>query len=94
MDLGAAAAPEAAGQLVERQCRAVPGARQMGGGGVASGTYELEMGKDDFVFIYAEDNDGTAFNCSLEAGAPSAIRVTCWLASWIRASSPPRLLAT
>ena len=35
MDLGAAAAPEAAGQLVERQCRAVPGARQMGGGGSA-----------------------------------------------------------
>ena len=48
---------------------------QMGGAGVASGTYELEMGKDDFVFIYAEDNDGTAFNCSLEAGAPSAIPI-------------------
>ena len=41
-----------------------------------SANYRLEMGAEDFVYIYAEDDDGTAFNCSLEAAAPNAIPIS------------------
>jgi hypothetical protein len=40
-----------------------------------SGTFALELGADDRFYIYAQDDDGTAFNCSLEAGAPDAIPI-------------------
>ena len=40
-----------------------------------SATYQLELGAQELIYIYAEDNEGTAFNCSLEAGAPSAIPI-------------------
>lgn len=38
-------------------------------------TYLLELGGSDIVYIYAEDDDGTAFNCSL-AGGPNAIPIS------------------
>jgi len=38
------------------------------------GTYTLEMGADERVLIYAEDDDGTPFNCSV-AGQPDAIPI-------------------
>jgi hypothetical protein len=41
-----------------------------------SGTYTLDMGPDERVFIYAEDDDGTPFNCSLDAGRPDAIPIS------------------
>lgn len=37
------------------------------------GTYTLELGPDDDVFIYAEDDDGTVFNCVPGGGAPNAV---------------------
>jgi hypothetical protein len=40
-----------------------------------SGTYTLELGAEELIYIYAEDDDGTAFNCSLEDGAPNAIPI-------------------
>lgn len=43
------------------------------GGG---GTYTLELGANELVYIYAEDNDGTAFNCSLQGGTPDAIPIS------------------
>ena len=42
------------------------------GGG---GTYTLELGAEDVVFIYAEDHGGPAFNCSLDANRPDAIPI-------------------
>lgn len=39
-----------------------------------AGTYTLDLGAQDQVFIYSEDNDGTNFACSLE-GNPNAIPV-------------------
>jgi hypothetical protein len=44
--------------------------------GDGSGTYTLELGADELIYIYAEDNDGTAFNCSLDAAAPDAIPIS------------------
>jgi hypothetical protein len=41
-----------------------------------SGTFTLDLGPDDRIYIYAEDHDGTAFNCSLEAAAPDAIPIS------------------
>lgn len=41
-----------------------------------SGTYTLDLGPDERIFIYAEDNDGTAFNCSLEGDSPDAIPIS------------------
>jgi hypothetical protein len=41
-----------------------------------AGTYTLELGAEDRVYIYAQDTDGTAFNCSLEPAAPDAIPIT------------------
>lgn len=46
-----------------------------------AGTYTLDLGAQDQVFIYSEDNDGTSFNCSLDAGKPNAIPVYALKAS-------------
>jgi hypothetical protein len=40
------------------------------------GTYNLALGATDIVYIYAQDDDGTAFNCSLEEGQPEAIPIS------------------
>lgn len=57
-----------------------------------SGTFNLELAGSDRVFIYAEDNDGTAFNCSLEAQAPDAIPIY-GLSATITASDDHSLIA-
>jgi hypothetical protein len=41
-----------------------------------AGTYAVELRAEDRIYIYAEDNDGTAFNCSLDAGDPDAIPIS------------------
>jgi hypothetical protein len=41
-----------------------------------AGTYTLELGPTDIVYIYAEDDDGTVFNCSVEDGPPDAIPIS------------------
>lgn len=41
---------------------------------VASGTLTIDTDKSNIVYIYAEDNDGVAFNCALD-GTPDAIPV-------------------
>ncbi len=37
------------------------------------GTYSFELGAGDTVHIYAEDDDGTVFNCVPGGGAPDAV---------------------
>lgn len=37
------------------------------------GTYTFELGPTDTVYIYAEDDDGTVFNCVPGGGAPNAV---------------------
>lgn len=39
--------------------------------GASSGTYTLSFGAEDVISIYAEDDDGTPFNCALDGGAPA-----------------------
>jgi hypothetical protein len=46
------------------------------GASEGSGTYTLDLGPQDNIYIYAEDTDGTAFNCSLEAASPDAIPIS------------------
>jgi hypothetical protein len=41
-----------------------------------AGTYTLELGPTDTVYIYAQDDDGTVFNCSVEDGPPDAIPIS------------------
>ena len=43
------------------------------GSGASGGTYGLELGPDDVVYIYAEDDDGTAFNCVPGGAAPNGV---------------------
>lgn len=37
------------------------------------GTYSLNLAAEDTVYIYAQDDDGTAFNCVPGGGAPNAV---------------------
>jgi hypothetical protein len=46
------------------------------GASEGSGTYTLDLGADERIFIYAEDDDGTAFNCSLDGETPDAIPIS------------------
>jgi hypothetical protein len=57
-----------------------------------SGTYTLELGAQELIYIYAEDTDGTAFNCSLEDGAPDAIPIAA-LSATITGSADRSALA-
>lgn len=45
----------------------------------ASGTdgssYEMELPPDQVVYIYAEDDDSTTFNCTPDAGIPDAVPI-------------------
>jgi hypothetical protein len=41
-----------------------------------AGSYTLDLGANDTLYIYAEDDDGTAFNCSLDANRPDAIPIS------------------
>jgi hypothetical protein len=39
----------------------------------SGGTYVLELAPEDTVYIYAQDTDGTVFNCAQGGGAPNAV---------------------
>ena len=56
-----------------------------------SGTFNVELGAADKVFIYAEDDDGTVFNCSLD-DTPDAIPIYA-LNSTITASEDHSVIA-
>lgn len=58
----------------------------------ASGTYEIELGAADVIYIYSEDDDGTSFNCSLEQGAPQAIPISA-LSSTLSSSEDRSVIA-
>jgi hypothetical protein len=42
-------------------------------GGSFGGTYDFEVSADDTIYIYAQDDDGTVFNCVPGGGAPNAV---------------------
>lgn len=42
-------------------------------GGSFGGTYTFEVSADDTIYIYAQDTDGTVFNCVPGGGAPNAV---------------------
>ena len=42
-------------------------------GGAFGGTYTFEVPADDTIYIYAQDTDGTVFNCVPGGGAPNAV---------------------
>lgn len=42
-------------------------------GGGFGGTYTFELSAADTIYIYAEDDDGTVFNCVPGGGAPNAV---------------------
>jgi hypothetical protein len=42
-------------------------------GGSFGGTYDFEVGATDTIYIYAQDTDGTVFNCVPGGGAPNAV---------------------
>lgn len=44
-------------------------------GATSGGTYELVLGPTDVVYIYAQDDDGTTFNCTLDDALPDAVPV-------------------
>lgn len=47
----------------------------MTGTAAAAGTYDIALEADDLIYIYAEADDGTAFNCKVGGGAPNAIPI-------------------
>ncbi len=42
-------------------------------GGEAGGTYSFELAAGDTIYVYAEDDDGTVFNCVPGGAAPNAV---------------------
>jgi len=54
----------------EEQCSAMAGA-----GAASGGTYELALGPNDLVYIYAQDTDGTTFNCTADDALPDAVPI-------------------
>ena len=54
----------------EEQCSAMAA-----GGAASGGTYELVLGATDTVFIYAQDTDGTTFNCTADEALPDAVPI-------------------
>lgn len=59
-----------------------------------SGTYTLDLGPEDSIYIYAEDKDGTAFNCSLDAAAPDAIAISAISATITSTADRSKLAGT
>ncbi len=43
--------------------------------GTAGNSYQMELGPDRVVYIYAEDDDTTTFNCTPDAAVPDAVPV-------------------
>ena len=46
-----------------------------GAGSDGLGTFTFSLGVDEIVYIYAEDDDGTTFNCDADQDAPDAVPV-------------------
>ena len=46
-----------------------------GAGVSAAGTYELNLGPEQVVYVYAEDDDGTTFNCTPPDELPDAVPI-------------------
>jgi hypothetical protein len=44
-------------------------------GATSGGTYDLALPADTIVYIYAQDTDGTTFNCTADPGLPDAVPV-------------------
>jgi hypothetical protein len=44
-------------------------------GATSGGTYELVLGATDTVYIYAQDTDGTTFNCTADEALPDAVPI-------------------
>jgi hypothetical protein len=45
------------------------------GGTATDGSYTMTLGADVLVYIYAQDTDGTVFNCTADDGLPDAVPV-------------------
>jgi hypothetical protein len=39
------------------------------------GTYAIDLGPEDLVYVYAEDDDGTHFNCVPDPAVPNAVPI-------------------
>lgn len=60
-----------------------PGTSEWGAGETCSaaateggaGTYNFALGPEEVVYVYAEDDDGTTFNCVPDGSAPDAVPV-------------------
>ncbi len=46
-----------------------------GAGSDGVGTYEFALGPEDVVYVYAEDDDGTTFNCVPGGASPDAVPI-------------------
>lgn len=44
-------------------------------GTATTGSYTMTLGPDVLVYIYAQDTDGTTFNCTADAATPDAVPV-------------------
>lgn len=44
-------------------------------GTASGGTYTMTLPEDSVVYIYAQDTDGTTFNCTADTGLPDAVPV-------------------
>lgn len=44
-------------------------------GAASAGSYSLMLGAADTVYIYAQDTDGTVFNCTADAATPDAVPI-------------------
>lgn len=44
-------------------------------GATSDGSYTMMLGADTVVYIYAQDTDGTQFNCTVDAALPDAVPV-------------------
>ncbi|HET6581976.1 MAG TPA: hypothetical protein VFG69_00990, partial [Nannocystaceae bacterium] len=44
-------------------------------GAPSAGTYTMTLPADSVVYIYAQDTDGTTFNCTADPGTPDAVPV-------------------
>jgi hypothetical protein len=45
------------------------------GGEASGGTYDMALPADTIVYIYAQDTDGTTFNCTADEALPDAVPV-------------------
>ena len=90
LEIGSGVGPDASSLCTEpttmqppRMATYTPGVSEWGAGGTCSeasteggaGTYNFALGPEEVVYVYAEDDDGTAFNCVPDGSAPDAVPV-------------------